>query len=459
MNLTHRNFLRCAALSMAALVAACSSDDDDDNNLNDSAAASTYESDVVSDWFDGYYTWVKALGANPLVAARIYATAGVALYESVVPGMRDHVSLEGQLNDLVDGSLPDPANAIHHWPSAANRALAVVAASYFPAQQTNIDALELQYATLFEADASSTTIDRSIAFGQDVAAAVLAWVASDGADDLAACNAAFVPPIDHTAGGWIPSGMGTLPGLAPCWGSVRTMGVGDSSECTAAAFPVWSIDPASAFYANGLIVANTTGVGGANLSSEQLSIALFWADNPTMTGTPGGHWVAICAEVLRDEGVALDVAAEAIARMTISQHDGFITCWQTKFLTCLERPITYIQENIDPLWTPVITTPNFPTYTSGHSTQSGAASTALQEVFGSIDFVDDVHSRLNPELVLGDPLLYADRTFANFAAAANQAGLSRVYGGIHWVFDSTAGLEQGACVANVIDSRIQFRAE
>ena len=121
------------------------------------------------------------------------------------------------------------------------------------------------------------------------------------------------------------------------------------------------------------------------------------------------------------------------------------------FDTYLLRPITYIQANIDAAWDPLVSTPNFPTYTSGHSTQSGAAATVLTEQFGSLAFTDTTHTDLNPGLGA------TDRSFDNFLDAANEAAVSRLYGGIHWLFDNQDGFNQGQCIGEIINSRIVFQ--
>ncbi|HLU49576.1 MAG TPA: vanadium-dependent haloperoxidase, partial [Planctomycetota bacterium] len=235
------------------------------------------------------------------------------------------------------------------------------------------------------------------------------------------------------------------------WGTLRTFALADADGCPAAAHPTFSTDSGSEFYAHALIVFNKTGDAGANLSQEEFDIAMYWADFGG-TGTPPGHWVAIAGIVAAQEAVSLDRAAEAYARVGMAVADGFIACWRTKFTTYLQRPITYIQANIPggADWDPIINTPNFPTYTSGHSTQSGAAAAVLTDLFGPVAFTDTTHTDLNPELMLGE------RMFANFAQAASEAAVSRLYGGIHYVFDNELGVDQGNCIGAIINSRVKF---
>src|SRR5690606_19030531 len=173
-----------------------------------------------------------------------------------------------------------------------------------------------------------------------------------------------------------------------------------------------------------------------------LAIALFWSDDPGHTPTPSGHWLSILNQVLVHEEATLDVAAEAYAKLGIAMADAFITCWNTKFAYNVVRPISYIQTVIDPGWnTPDLTdpvmTPPFPEYTSGHSVQSGAAATVLTGLFGdNYAFIDTTHEARG----------LSSRSFQSFYAAADEAAISRLYGGIHYRSAIELGLEQGKCV-------------
>lgn len=436
-----------ATCALLALLPACGGGGGGGSGVANSPQASTFAPDVATQWFDLIYAQVKSSGTTPPPASRIYGYASLALYECLVPGMRDHKSLQGQLQSFPAGTIPTPTNAIHHWPSVANRALAVLSASFFPAAQTDIDALEAAN----NADAALTqtqeVIDRSAQYGEDVANAILTFAGTDGFSGLTACAGTYVPPLDPPNGGWVGTGLGLL----PCWGTLRTFALTNSDECPPFGAPAYETGTTTACYAQALVVYGTTGDAGANLTTDQADIANYWADGATATGTPGGHWISIVRVVADQETLKLDVVAEAYARVGIAIHDAFIACWKTKFDTYLLRPITYIQANIDPAWDPLISTPNFPTYTSGHSTQSGAAATVLTGLFGPLAFTDTTHSDLDPGLGV------TDRSYANFLDAANEAALSRLYGGIHWPFDNQDGFNQGQCIGEIINSRVEFR--
>jgi hypothetical protein len=197
--------------------------------------------------------------------------------------------------------------------------------------------------------------------------------------------------------------------------------------------PAYSEDPSSAFYKEAYEVYQTR----KTLTEEQEIIARFWSDDPMLSPTPPGHWISILLDVLEQEGADADRSAEALARMGVTLADAFIACWNTKFEYDLLRPVTYIRRVIDPKWETLLITPPFPEYPSGHSTQSGAAATVLTAIFGENHaFTDSTHVRdgLSP------------RAFPSFWAAAEEAGISRLYGGIHFRAAIDRGLEQGRCV-------------
>jgi membrane-associated phospholipid phosphatase len=139
---------------------------------------------------------------------------------------------------------------------------------------------------------------------------------------------------------------------------------------------------------------------------------------------------------------------EAYALTAIAVADAFIGCWREKFATNVLRPVSYIQRNIDPAWQPLLNTPNFPAYTSGHSTESAAAAEVLTALLGDNRPYDDP-----THLTLGHPI----KRLASFREAAREAGMSRLYGGIHFSMDNVAGRQQGECIGRAVLSRVKTR--
>jgi hypothetical protein len=404
-----------------------------------------YDSGVARAWADLLYATIRDEKLNPPLASRVIGYFGVTMYESVVPGMPHHRTLGGQLNDL---ARPIAAGLTSHkvsWPLAANAALAKAMHGLFPAgtaaTHAAIDALEqAQSAALIAQHAvPATVVDRSVAQGRAVADAILAWAGTDG---LAAVLAMpWAPPAGP--GLWVPTPPANVANpLLPHWGKMRPFALDDALDGDAPPPPAYSADPSSAFFAAAKQVYDTVNA----LTSEQLAIAKFWADAGAGTGTPPGHWVRIVSQVAAAEDLGLDVVAEGYARLGIAVADAFICCWRTKFDWNLLRPVSYIRAHIDAGWLPPIATPPFPAYTSGHSTQSGATSYVLSDLLGEIPFTDDTHA------AIGLPA----RSFSGFTEAAEEAAISRLYGGIHYSFDNDAGFDAGQDIGRQILDNVRF---
>ncbi|MFO0982945.1 MAG: vanadium-dependent haloperoxidase [Planctomycetota bacterium] len=410
--------------------------------LAQSRTTDQYPADVATAWMDLLVQSVKTEKYSPVVASRLYGFAGITLYESVCAGMPGHRSLGNQLLDL--GTVPKPKRALkYHWPAAANAAVASVLrtllASASAATLTAIDDLEQSFATEFAAETRARVLARSTAYGQRIADLIVAWAAGDGYATYHNCS--YTPPVGP--GLWEPTPPDFKPPLEPCWGQIRTFALPASDFCSPPPAPAYSTDPASEFYA----AAEEVFTVWQNLTQEQKDIATFWADSPGVTGTPPGHWVRIVSAVCSQYQMQLDVAAECYARVGIAVHDAFINCWQAKYTFNLLRPVTYIQANIQAGWLPYLNnTPAFPTYTSGHSTQSGAVAALLADLLGDLPFTDDTHADLG----------YPSRSFDSFWEAAEEAAVSRLYGGIHYRFDNDRGNETGRCVGLVILGSVSF---
>ena len=205
----------------------------------------------------------------------------------------------------------------------------------------------------------------------------------------------------------------------------------------------FSSDPGSEFYQEALAVYDAVN----NLDEEQLAIAQFWGDDPGVTCTPPGHWVSIQNQLAQDLDLRLDEAAEMYALAGIASADAFVCCWTEKYDYNLLRPVTYIQRYIDGSWVPAIATPPFPEYVSGHSVVSGAVCTVLTELLGEVPFTDHTH----------DEVGYAPRSFASVAEAAEEAAISRLYGGIHYPMAIDEGLDQGKCLGQMVIDRVHTR--
>jgi hypothetical protein len=442
----HRTIACSLALVAALGFTACSEDDVDDPKT--SAAASSYDADVATAWFDLLYSNLRDAALPPTISSRNIGYTAVTAYEAIVPGMADHRSLGGQLNELP--ALPDLPTGEFHWPTVLNTAVAQMQRNLFAtAPQPVLDAIDA-----LEADVNDdftlaqAVLDRSVDRGLVVADAIWTWSQGDGFATLNNCP--YTPPVGP--GLWVPTPPAFAAPHQPCWGDLRPFVLLFGAECSVLPPLTYSTDPASPFYLEALEVYDTVN----NLTPEQLAIAQFWADNPTQTGTPPGHWVRIVSQVAEQYDLQLDVATEAYARVGIGVADAFISCWSMKYIYNYLRPITFIQDPAginDPAWTTapgigggIIATPAFPEYTSGHSTQSGAVAFLLTDLLGDLPFVDDTHAGL------GLPA----RSFDSFDAAAEEAAISRIYAGIHFRTACERGIQQGKCVGDTIQDEIEF---
>jgi hypothetical protein len=405
--------------------------------------AGQFSAEVPLAWFDLAYALVRDERLSPPVAARTFGYLGVALYEALAPGMPGYRSLAGQLNALEP--MPPPADGAYHWPTVANRALATTLQGLLPAgdsaTRAAIETLEAQWIGAFQPVLPPGVFRRSVVRGQAVGEAILHWAASDGYAGVHDCP--YSPPAG--AGLWISTPPGFQPALLPCWGELRPFVLAHGSECNPGPPPAYAEASGSLFYQEALEVYNVVN----HLTPEQRTIAQYWADDPGLTGTPPGHSIAILSQILVQQDASLALAAEAYAGVGVALADAFIACWWSKYQYNLLRPNTYIHTVLgDGGWTTPVNTPPFPEYTSGHSVQAGAAAQVLTDLFGAVSFVDQTHVSLG----------YAPREFASFHAFAEEAAISRLYGGIHYRAAIEQGIIQGHCIGQRVRA-LQFKIE
>jgi hypothetical protein len=396
--------------------------------------------DVPTAWFDLSLRLVRsATGFSPPVASRAFAYAGLALYEAVEPGLPGYRSLRQLFPDL-DG-LPRAGNERYDWEAAANAALASILGSLIPTAASSeldaLDALEAQFERRSRRKVGPRVLARSRERGREVADAVFAWSQGEGGHEGYLRNfPPYAPPVGP--GLWVPTPPGFQPALQPFWGENRCFAIADGGAVLAGDHPPYSEAPGSRFYREAREVYETVN----SLTAEQEVIARFWSDDPGQTATPPGHSVSIATQVLRRERSSLADAAETYARLGMAVSDAFVACWFEKYRYNLLRPVTYVRAQFgDPDWLPLLVTPPFPEYPSGHSVQSGAAFQVLTDLFGKrYRFVDRTH----------DDRGFAPRRFRSFLEAADEAAISRLYGGIHFRAAIENGVAQGRRIGRAV---------
>jgi hypothetical protein len=400
-----------------------------------------YGSGLAQDWMQLFYNRIQADRLSPPVASRIFAYTGVTLYEAVLPGMPGYQSLQGQLNDMP--ALPQPGQGPYNWAAVATSAIATVANGLFETTESRsaVDALRAErLAALAAAGIAPAVLERSRLHGERLGQVILGWAWTDGY--LLTRDKEYSMP--EGLGYWVATSSANAgQPLEPYWRELRPFALTAADVCNPPTHKPFSTEPDSPFYAEAKAVYDADRA----LSEEEREIALFWADTPGETGTPPGHWILIVNQLAEAQELDLGQTAELHALIGIALADSFISCWQEKYDALLLRPVTYIRTYIDEGWQPLIVTPPFPEYTSGHSVASAAAAAILTSRLGDIPFTDATH--------LSRGML--SRSYASFDEAAQEAAISRLYGGIHYPMAIENGLAQGECVGRAVLERVQTR--
>ena len=336
--------------------------------------------------------------------------------------------------------------------AAAASAAFEVARSLYSA----VDEIAVWQATLNEAlsqvpDGMSKTLGMEL--GQRVGLAILADRVNDGANG----SSTYAPTTE--VGRWRRTFPDYLPPLLSQWPNVKPFALASSDEFRPTPPP--AID--SPEYAAAVDEAmRLGGFQNSQRTTDQTEIALFWADGGG-TATPPGHWNRIATDVTLKQGTSLIETARTFALLNIAMADAGIASWDAKYHYDMWRPIDAIRQadqdgnagtTSDASWIPLLKTPPFPTYTSGHSTFSGAASAVLTRLYGDhVAFDSQSDGHLAAEQRPLDASQIVTRHFTSFSQAAEEAGLSRIYGGIHFNFDDTAGRHLGNQVGEAVLKR------
>jgi membrane-associated phospholipid phosphatase len=443
----------CSVIIVSSiLLVACSKGGGEHIHLVESDYSEVYDGEVAEQWMQLELRLFRqtspSLGITPPIASRALGYTALALYETVAAGSQEYKSLASQLQ--ISLPLPKPnSNYRNNWALAANASMSRMIKNLFPnltAQNiASIDSLQQALQKRYT-ELGDTTITRrySEAFGYAMADTLFSWSKSDGGHNayLTPTLPSYIPPVGPSF--WVP----TLPALAaplhPTWGNNRPFLREDTTgACIAPAPIVFSTVVGSPFYNEAMEVYTTS----QNITATQTLIARYWADGGG-TITPPGHSMAIAVQTAKEKKLNLADAAAIYAKVGIAVSDAFIACWRNKYKYNLQRPITYIRNNISATWLPLITTPPFPEYVSGHSTQSSATAEILTAQFGSSYTFSD-----SSKIADGN---FLPRTFANFTDMASEAAISRLYGGIHFRNGNEKGLACGKAIGGNVN-RIRFK--
>jgi len=377
--------------------------------------------DVVTDWNTAALDAIRAGKTAPPIASRSLAILHISIYDAVNGIARTNEPYLVQSLTSASASREAAASA------AAHKALVTL----FPAAASSFDAL---HAAILAAIPNGPQKAAGIVWGEFVANQILASRANDG-------SGAIVPPPGGSGPGvWVPTPPAFAPYLLPQWGLVAPFAMSSSSQFRPPGPPSLDSEQYAADYNE---VKELGAAVGSTRTEEQTQIALFWADGAG-TETPPGHWNSIAQSIAAGQGNTLEENARLFALLNIAMADAAICAWDAKYTFHFWRPVTAINFAEPELnWASFIVTPPFPDYVSGHSTFSGAAATVLPLFYGTEDL---------PFTTGSDFLPGVSRSFSTCLDAAEEAAVSRLYGGIHFRSANEDGLQAGISIGEWADS-------
>jgi membrane-associated phospholipid phosphatase len=423
------------------------------------AATSVLRADVVTEWnaIMRQTFAAEASSAAPPINSRTMGMLGGAMFDAVNSVNRNYQSYLGYFNPTTAGVGIDMEAAAA---TAAYNTMTSIYTDRYGVGNPYLSNFTTLYNTQMAAIAAGDSKTRGTEVGAAAATAMITARASDG------WNAAttYSPQPFGTVGRWQP---GTNPGawgastgtfLYSQWNNVTPFTLSSASQfrpggpagltgTTPADYQAWVQSPQ--YTAEFNQVKSLGSSTSSTRTADQTVIAYFWVDGPG-TASPPGHWNRIAQSISASAGLNLEQNARLFALLNLAEADTGIATWEAKVYFDTWRPMLAINTAdtdgnpdtlVDAAWTPLIPTPSFAAYTSGHSAFSMAGAAALAAFFGTDNIAFTAESE-SPFLPVG-----YTRSFTSFSQAAQEAGMSRIYGGIHWMSDNTDGSTLGASVA------------
>lgn len=395
---------------------------------------------------------------SPPVASRIFAYPNIAAYEIVALNNPEYLSLEGQVTDLTSIPKPDNAKTINFQMAALVAHLELSKRLIF--SEKRMVALRDSLYGNWEAK-DENIFKASEEYGLLVADHIGEWMNKDNYNQTRTMPKFTVDVDDQMR--WQPTPPAYMESIEPHWSKIRPFVIDSAQQFKPAPPPAFSMEEGSDFYKELKEVYDISNeITKDGDQSEGVEIAQFWDCNPyvsvtrghlmfaTKKITPGAHWIGITKIASRKTESDFDKTIYAYTKTSIALADAFISCWDEKYRSNLIRPETLINQHIDENWQPILQTPPFPEYTSGHSVVSGAAGTALTDIFGDDFAFDD-----DTEVAYGLPV----RSFTSFNAAADEAAISRMYGGIHYRAAVEVGVKQGRDLGKFVIDNLKMATD
>lgn len=387
---------------------------------------------------------------SPPVASRIYLYANVAAYETLVLQQNDYQSLHGQITGFPTMPIVKE-NAKINYELAAVYAFFQTGSRLVFSEHLLTDSINVILHDFQEKD--TLVYNQSIKLGQAVSDSIIAWSTKD---NYALTRRKRRYAYSKEKGKWTPTPPGYIDAVEPYWSQIRPVSLDSAGQFKPVTPPAFNTDSASLFMKEVREVYQVTN----KLSKEEILIASFWDCNPFYLNTqghlnfatkklsPGGHWISITGQATESKGKSWPETAAAYTLTSIALFDGFISCWDEKYRSQFIRPETVINAYISEKWRPLLQTPPFPEYTSGHSVISTAAAVVLTAILGE-NFAFDDHT----ETDYGLPV----RKFKSFKDACDEAAISRLYGGIHYRSSIVNGQIQGERIGQHLLAKIKVK--
>lgn len=388
---------------------------------------------------------------NPPLAARFFAYICLSGYEIVAQNDPKFKSMKGRLNNYPNIEKP-PAMAGYDFRLSAIISMLKTSEKLQPSGALIMKAYETEFLdSCRKIGFDDQTITASVQYASFIAGKILAYAKTDGY--IKTSNFKRYTPSGKI-GTWLPTPPAYFQPVEPYFATIRPLTLDNSSQFRPKAPAQFSTDHNSAFYK---IAFSLYKGGGSDLTPRQKTIAGFWDCNPfavTNNGhlmiavkkmSPGAHWMVITGIACNHNNIPFSKAMFIHTAVAIGLTDGFISCWDAKYTYNRVRPETAIRQYIDPNWKPLLQSPPFPEYTSGHSVISSAAAVILSRYLGNnFKFTDsaEVHFGVAP------------RHFNSFTQAANEAAVSRFYGGIHFIDSVNDGVAEGDSVGHWVVSKL-----
>jgi hypothetical protein len=379
--------------------------------------------DVVTDYNTAALNAIRADKTPPPIASRALAILHTSIYDAVNGIDRTHEAY------FVNSRVPTSASKV----AAASAAAHEVLVALFPTSTASFDSL---HATTLSTVPNSPQKTNGIKWGAYVAHEILTLRSADGSTTV------VLPPSNTGPGAWEPTPPAYAPYLLPQWAFVYPFAMSNSAQFRPGGPP--ALD--SSIWTSDFNEVKALGAkNGSIRTDDQTQIAFFWADG-SGTQTPPGHWNSIAQDVAADQGNTLEQNARLFALLNVAMADAAICAWDAKYFYAFWRPVTAIHAgdidgnsatDSDADWSPLLVTPPFPEYISGHSTFSGAGAAVLARFFGKDEIAFTTGSDFLPGVT---------RSFISFSAAADEAARSRLYGGIHFRTANEDGLVSGTSI-------------